>query len=232
MGARQRGLGSVYRRKKRMSDGTTVELPKWWIKYYRNGRAFREPTGTAKYSLALKKLKSRIQEIEDGTFAGRKADRLRIAELLDDLLVHYQVNNRSYRDFAKPAVSRHLRPHFNALRARDLDTPSVQAYQLKRHAEGAANATTSRECALLKAAYNLARRQTPPKIRYVPYIQRLVENNVRKGFLEYAQFAQLYEAIGEDIRPVLTFAYYTGCRLGEVLSLKWSQMELGGPHRA
>src|SRR5579863_4208320 len=80
MGARQRGLGSVYRRKKRMSDGTTVELPKWWIKYYRNGRAFREPTGTAKYSLALKKLKRRIQEIEDGTFAGRKADRLRIAE--------------------------------------------------------------------------------------------------------------------------------------------------------
>ena len=55
-----------------------------------------------------------------------------------------------------------------------------------------------------------------------------MENNVRKGFLEYAQFAALYEAIGEDIRPILTFAYYTGCRLGEVLSLKWSQVELGG----
>src|SRR5215469_9661009 len=113
MGTKLRGLGSVYRRKKRRPDGTTVELPKWWIKYHRHGQSVREPTGTTSYSLALNKLKGRIREIEEGTFAGPKADRLRIGELLDDLLLHYQLNNRSYRDFAKPAVTLHLRPWFS-----------------------------------------------------------------------------------------------------------------------
>jgi len=28
------------------------------------------------------------------------------------------------------------------------------------------------------------------------------------------------------LRPVLTFAYYTGCRKGEILSLQWSQLDL------
>ena len=225
MRVKLRGLGSIYRRKKRTADGRLIELPKWWIKYYRQGRPIREPTGTPQYSLALKKLRARIREIEDGAFAGPKADRLRIGELLDGLLLHYKLNNRSYRDFAKPAVTLHLRPGFGELRARDLDTPRVQSYQLKRQAEGAASGTINRECALLKAALNLARRQTPPKIGFVPHIPRLAENNVRKGFLEYVEFVGLREALPEDIRPILTFAYYTGCRLGEILSLKWTQVD-------
>lgn len=118
--------------------GWSSFLTKWWIKYYRQGMPIREPTGTPQYSLALKKLKGRIREIEDGAFAGPKADRLRIGELLDGLLLHYKLNNRSYRDFAKPAVTLDLRPWFGELRARDLDTPRVQSYQLKRQAEGAA----------------------------------------------------------------------------------------------
>jgi integrase len=221
-----RGLGSLYRRKKRRPDGTIVELPKWWLKYYCQGRPIREPTGTTHRGLALRKLKARIREIEEGMFAGPKADRLRIGELLDGVLLHYKLNNRSYRDFARPAVNLHLRPWFGEIRARDLDTPRIQAYQLKRQAQGAAKSTINRECALLKVALNLARRQTPPRIKFVPYIPRLAENNVRKGFLEYAEFASLRGALDEDIQPILLFAYYTGCRLGEILSLTWSQVDL------
>ena len=33
-------------------------------------------------------------------------------------------------------------------------------------------------------------------------------------------------ALPEEIRPVLVFAYYTGCRKGEVLSLRWGQIDL------
>jgi hypothetical protein len=53
---------------------------------------------------------------------------------LDDLLLHYRLNNRSYRDFAKPVVTLHLWPWFGEIRARDLQTPNLQAYQLKRQA--------------------------------------------------------------------------------------------------
>ncbi len=30
----------------------------------------------------------------------------------------------------------------------------------------------------------------------------------------------------EELKPVITFAYYTGCRKGEILSLQGSQVDL------
>ena len=39
-------------------------------------------------------------------------------------------------------------------------------------------------------------------------------------------FLAVRRALPEEIRPVLTFAYYTGCRKGEILSLRWSQVDL------
>lgn len=30
----------------------------------------------------------------------------------------------------------------------------------------------------------------------------------------------------DEIRPILTFAYYTGCRKGEILALRWDQIDL------
>ena len=60
----------------------------------------------------------------------------------------------------------------------------------------------------------------------VPFIPTLEENNVRKGFFEDAQYHVLMEALPDYLRPVLAFAYYTGCRRGEILSLQWSQVDL------
>jgi integrase len=102
----------------------------------------------------------------------------------------------------------------------------VHEYMLKRGRQGAVNATINRECALLRRAFNLGRRQTPPKVFFVPFIPRLKEENVRKGFLEHGQFLVLRQALPDEIKPILTFAYYTGCRRGEILSLRWSQVDL------
>jgi integrase len=164
-------------------------------------------------------------EITDNRFPGPKAQRVRIGELLEYLLLDYQVDGKALKDFADPIVRCHLRPYFGRLKAVDLATPTVHEYMLKRGRQGAANATINRECALLRSAFNLGRRQTPPKVRFVPYIPHLKGENVREGFLEYSQFLALRQEIPDEIKPILTFAYYTGCRRGEILSLRWSQVD-------
>ncbi|MCX6901885.1 MAG: site-specific integrase, partial [Verrucomicrobia bacterium] len=58
------------------------------------------------------------------------------------------------------------------------------------------------------------------------YIPMLEENNVQKGFFEHDEFLRLRDALPPEIRPVLTFAYYTGCRKGEILALHWDQVDL------
>jgi len=220
-------LGSIYQRKKRLADGSVIELQTWWVKYSKNGQIFRESSGGDKYADAERLLRKRTAEIFGGAFAGPQADRIKVGELLDDLLLDYQVNGKAYRDFAEPIVRVQLRPVFGSMRATELDTPAVQRYMADRRKQGAANATINRACALLKRAFNLGRMQTPPKVGRVPYIPHLKEDNVRKGFLEYPEFVALRQALPEEIRPVITFAYYTGCRKGEILSLQWTQVDLG-----
>lgn len=226
MRRRRPRLGSIYRRRKKLPDGRVAELPTWWIKYSNDGQPIRESTGTKHFKAAESFLKNRIKEIEAGIYSGPQADRIRIEELLEDLLINYQVNGRAYKDFAEPIVRLHLRPCFGSMRARKLTTPDVERFIRKRKKEGAANATINRETAILKRAFNLAYKQDPPKVMRVPHIPSLSENNVRKGFLEHSEFVVLRRALPEEIRPLITFAFYTGCRRGEILSLKWSQIDL------
>jgi hypothetical protein len=62
-------------------------------------------------------------------------------------------------------------------------------YAIKRQNAGAANATINRELALLKRMYSLASRTGMITSR--PYIPRLKELNVRKGFLRDEQYQAL-----------------------------------------
>jgi integrase len=54
----------------------------------------------------------------------------------------------------------------------------------------------------------------------------LAENNVRTGFFERETFEAVRAALPEDVRPIATFAYLTGWRLSEILSLQWRQIDL------
>ena len=95
-----------------------------------------------------------------------------------------------------------------------------------RKAAGRANATINHELSLLRRALTLGARATPPKVTRLLHIPKLEENNVRKGFFERTQYLKLRDALPADIKPVLTFAYYTGCRKGEILMLQWPQVDL------
>jgi integrase len=63
------------------------------------------------------------------------------------------------------------------------------------------------------------------KLGYVPFFPMLKEDNVRTGFVNHAEFIKLREARPEHPRPLTTFLYFTGCRVGAALSITWSQIE-------
>lgn len=77
----------------------------------------------------------------------------------------------------------------------------------------------------MKRAYSLALRATPPKILARPYIEMLRESNARGGFFEANQFEAVYCHLSEAIRPAATFAYITGWRRSEILTLTWAQVD-------
>jgi integrase len=95
-----------------------------------------------------------------------------------------------------------------------------------RNIPPAKNGTINRHLALLRRAFNLDKRASPPKVVTVPVIPKLAENNARKGFFEHDAFVAVRRELPDEVRPVVTFAYYTGCRKGEILGLRWDQVDL------
>jgi integrase len=68
--------------------------------------------------------------------------------------------------------------------------------------------------------FSIARVQNRPEIKC------LEENNVRTGFFEWEEFVTVREALPDYLRTLVTFAYFTGWRKREILSLNWEQVDM------
>jgi integrase len=211
----KRGSGSIFHR------GGSL-----WIKWYRDGQPVRESVARALDTApaevterdAQTLLNKRLGAVAAGQPIVLKADRVRVADLLDDLVVDYEVNGRRSIRRMKAAIA-HLREALDPTRAESLDTARIRTYTRDRQAAGASNATVNRELAALKRAYTLGMQAR--RIQLLPYIPMLRENNARQGFFERDQFEAVIRHLPEPVRPVAAFAFVTGWRVSEVLGLTW-----------
>jgi integrase len=197
----------------------------YWIKYYRGGKPYYESTKSEKEADAKRLLRRRLGQIAEGRFLGLRPERVKFEDLAHDFLNDYRINGKRSLDKTQRSV-RHLQSFFGGMRAVDITTDQVRFYTGDRQDIGVSNAEVNRELAALKRMFNLALQQSPPKVPQKPYIPMLQERNVRKGFFEHEEFAALRAAIPMELRPVVTFAYYTGWRKEEVLALTWDRVDL------
>jgi integrase len=214
---RPRGSGSIYQ------NGSAV----WWVKFYVRGIARRESSHSTDRKAAEKLLKRRLAEVETKTYIPRT--NVKIDELITDLFAEYRQQRRKSIKTAEWRWTKHLEPFFRKLPADDLNTDLVQRYCAKREAEGASGASINRELAVLKRAFHLAMKTTPPKVRACPVMPMYKESAPRTGFLEDAQYAPLAmecSKVGLWLRALLTTAYSFAFRKGELLSMRVKQVDL------
>jgi len=198
---------------------------KYWIKYYRNGKPYIESSHSDKKEVAKRLLNTREGEIAKGELPGIYLDKVTFDDLGKDLITDYRINKRKSVDRADLAV-KHLSKVFGGAKAVNIDTASIKTYIEGRMEAGMANASINRELAALKRMFRLGARCTPAKVGMVPYIPMLRECNTRKGFFEHEDFLKLRDDLPDYLRPVVTFAYHTGWRKGEILNLTWDKVDL------
>ena len=206
-------MGSLYRR------GNV-----WWVKYYRNGKSYRESSKSTKKMVAKKLMDRREGEISKGKLPGIHYEKITFDQLAEDFLRDYRINRRKSIIRAEGSVEK-LKEFFEGYRVPEITTPKVNEYIEIRMESEAANATINRELSALKRLLNLGIKQSPPLVERVPYIPMLKENNARKGFFEHGEYLALKEALPEYLKDFVTFAYKTGWRLSEISTLTWSQID-------
>jgi integrase len=202
----------------------------WYSRYCVRGKDHVETTGTPDLKKARRFHRQKLDEIAADRqglkkFIGPAAQKVRVGELLDALSDDYRLRKvKSWAQFQS-----HLKPvreRFGDWRAGDITAEAVDAYIKDRLAAGKAKATVNRETQLLGQAMRLAFERH--RISAVPSIRHLNGRNTRQGFFERPEFEALVAALPEDLRDFTRFAYLTGWRRGEIISLRWQDVDQDG----
>jgi len=236
---KHRGMGCVFARGGKPDDKGRLKTGSWWIKYYRNGKAYPESAGSLVKADAQALLKRRIGEIVSGKFITPTDRRVSVAEIYRLLLDDYEMNDRAslegaeqrweWKDKEGRLTVGRLKAAFGNLRASQVTTELLNKYVLDCQKKKLANGTINRDLAALKRAFNLAYRSTPRKVFEVPIFPHLKEAPPRQGFVEEPQYRELVKNAPELwLRSMLAVAYTFGFRKSELLKMRANQVDLAG----
>jgi len=120
-------------------------------------------------------------------------------------------------------VVRRLALHWRSEPLGNITQDAVDAARTKILRPGAGDSTWRKTVSILSAVMNHAARR---KWCEAPNFDLPPESKGRTRFLLPAEYDRLHDAAPDHLRPLLTYLICTGSRLGETLSLDWSQVDL------
>src|SRR5712692_9090002 len=211
-------------------DGMLIRVEgqvNWFSVICVRGTQHEISTGTPDLKLAKRVHREKLDELAADRqglkqFTTPQHLQLQFGSLLDDLASDYRV--RRVKSLA--SVLSHLKPlrdHFGDWRALEINFRAIEAYVTTRREDEKSNATINRELELLRRALRLAHdRQLLPSI---PKVRVLPENNTRQGFFERPDLEAVVAALPGYLQDFTRFAYLTGWMKGEIIPLKWTDVD-------
>jgi integrase len=112
---------------------------------------------------------------------------------------------------------------FKGMSAAQITPESARAFMRKRKAKNLSNDTINGSLRLLLRMLMIAHEDG--KIHSVPKIRMLPNSPARKGFLPPESFDKLIAELPANLKPLVTFLYRPGVRLGEAKQIEWSQVQ-------
>ena len=214
-----RGEGRVFKRG-----------PIWWVAYYFNGRECRESSRSGVRKDAVNLLRRRVGEVATGIALhpgmprrrGRRA--VMMADLFDLVESHYQLNRCTSP--ANAVCLRWLRRHFAGYTAQACTSLAIRHYMAARQRAGRKAETINREIDVLRSALRLGFENN--LVPRMPVIKRLPALGVRSEFFTRVEIDLLRACLPEYLRDVVLFGFLTGWRKGEIVGLRWANVNRAG----
>ncbi|MCX5814014.1 MAG: site-specific integrase [Proteobacteria bacterium] len=201
----------------------------WWISFSHNGKQVRHSTETNDKKLAEKIYHKIMTEVNEGKWFEKLPGTTMVFE---DLMTKYMREHSSKNKTPKSHVrdrslSNHLIEHFGGLTLTQIVPSIISEYKNKRLEEGAAPKTVVNELVLLGHAFKMAVNEWELiHDNPVKKVSRPEVNNTMDRWLTHEEEAKLLAESPVWLKEIIVLAVNTGLRQGEILSLKWSQIDI------
>ena len=201
----------------------------YFIDYYAGPKRFKEMVGPNRRE-AEAALGKRLGEIRGGRFFDRKDfPSVTVEDLAEKFLEWAKVKKSvaSYRIHARPVVEHFKGRLISTITEHDVERfRSIRKDTPTRNKTPRTNSTLNHELAMLKAmlnkavAWGLLEKNAAAKVKSLP------EPKGRTRFLSVEEVTPLLKAASRHLRPILICALETGMRGGEILKLRWSDVDM------
>jgi integrase len=211
--------------------------PNWYIGYTVNGMNKQISAKTPDKEVAQKQLRKLVGDAAVGIFeVGSKADRVTLTQAFEALETDYEANdNRSSRLIVR--VKDHVCAFFGeSAKLSKVTKTRIQQYIAHRRTQlvkwngvekPPSIATINGELRLLRRAFNVLVEAKRLSHDDVPHFNiEVSKEEPRKNFVEPADFAKLVECLPNDLKDPAAFLYHSGCRVNEMASLEWQDIDL------
>ncbi len=204
----------------------------YWFSIQYESKRIHQSLNTDNKRLAEKLYSKVITDMVEGRYFERaEAKKHSFDELMDKFMQEYAVNREESTRSRYVSARNNLGKYFKGYNLADVSPKSLSSYVQFRKDEGVKTATINRELALLSKAFNLALKQWEwcndnPCSR----IQREPENNTIDRWLTPEEDARLLNGaegyLNDQLVEIIIFSLNTGMRQGEILNLKWKDVDL------
>ncbi|MDD5653887.1 MAG: site-specific integrase [Candidatus Omnitrophica bacterium] len=202
--------------------GVYFKSGNWYIDYSVAGRRKREKVAPDK-KLAELALKKRLIQIAECKFLDLdRIEKILFADFADEYLKIHSKQHKGYRTESK--IINHFKRYFARKYLHEITVLDIQRYKTER-IEQVAPATVNRALAILKSMFNRAIEWGKARDNPMRKIKLLRENNKRLRFLEREEIGKLLSCCSPHLLPIVKLALNTGMRKGEILRLKWQDID-------
>jgi len=163
----------------------------------------------------------------DGSFErpDKAPEVVTVAQFSDRFLEWSEVNNKPSTVYAKRIVVRqHLLPIFGTFQLDAVRFAAIEAYKAKKLREKFSAKSINNHLAVLGKLLNLAAEMG--EVEHVPRVKGLRVEKTGFNFLDFEEAERFLDVAETEWSVLLLVALRTGLRVGELLALKWEDVDL------
>ncbi len=194
----------------------------WYIDFFADGHRVREAIGENK-RFAETVLSKRLTEVAEGSFLNiKKEEKIKFEVFAQEYLEVHAKNKRSYHSDVDRIKTLHK--FFGNRFLHEITPFAVEKFKTDR-AKEVSGATVNRDLACLKCFFNKAIAWSRYSGKNPVKGVKLFKEQPRLRFLEKEEIFKLLANCGEHLKPILIVALHTGMRKGEILNLRWHDID-------